>query len=726
MKKLVLLVLSFCMALGSSAHSLLPEQQLKDSLLLMLARFTTYVKADFQPCAEPNDAGEACGCFRSGSTMMSNEDGVRTNADLGMVCAFLCRYGRDKVQLPDGVTWADLEKMSMESLVFAYSTHRAVRLKKCADGRYWGSSSARERVWESSLWAMSVAYSAFFLWDCLTPAQQDCVSQLLHAECNYELERSIPTGFMGDTKAEENGWEACVLAATLGLFPHDELAPRWLSRLREFAVNSYSVTADSADTTVIDPDYDQVRVCDLYRGANLYEDYTLQNHNYFHTSYQNVVIQELGEAALALQLFQQRGGTVRWSTHALTHNCQPVMDRVLKWLALSDGELAMPNGNDWSLFLYDQLTSYSTMACLLHDADALMLENLAYDQIRRRQLTTPDGSWLLRSDIGARRMGVEAHRVMMTWLMHELWPTDGLQPSSWEDFRRRHSQALLLPCQQVVRASTAERFSCFSWSEGLKSYTGYVAPHCSTENNLVVPYKANNTGNLLGWYVVEGKRTNAVPAAEPAFRVENEGWTASGHLLCNDSSLDRRFTIFSTPGNAVVCLEEVVALADVSISQTCCGMLAVSEDAMTRSSRRFQFRPGYVNIDDAFSVVSLPEGQMQVGAAFNNNSVLTVLLSASHADSLRRYRQGETVDRRCTVYYSNVNLKETELLAHRILQLDVPAGWGGAIVPDTDGMVYFLLSNFSGPPQVAVNGRGVYSLQQGEALMTVWQEPRRR
>ena len=140
------------------------------------------------------------------------------------------------------------------------------------------------------------------------------------------------------------------MAATLGLFPDDEMAPQWFARLREFAINSYSHVSDATDTTVIDPEYDATTVADLYRGPNLYDDYTLQNHDLFHTSYQNVVMQELGEAALALRMFQQGvSGAVRWQTNALMHHNREVMSEVLNWLALADGELAMPNGNDWSL-----------------------------------------------------------------------------------------------------------------------------------------------------------------------------------------------------------------------------------------------------------------------------------------------------------------------------------------------------------------------------------------
>ena len=233
------------------------EDVMMDDLLKMLARFSSYVVADYQECEEPNSRGEKCGCFKGESTMKSNEAGVRTNADLSMICAFLVKYAQPKgVALPSGITYQMLKKYAMESLVFAYSTHKANKLKICADARYWGSVSANDNVWESSLWAMSVAYSAFFQWDDLTAKQREYIRNLLVAECQYELQRTIPTGYIGDTKAEENGWEADVLAVTLGLFPDDSLAHTWFDRMRLFAINSYSHRNDANDESVIDPGYD--------------------------------------------------------------------------------------------------------------------------------------------------------------------------------------------------------------------------------------------------------------------------------------------------------------------------------------------------------------------------------------------------------------------------------------------------------------------------------------
>ena len=711
---------------GTVTADFVAEPQMKADLLQMLANFAAYMKNDFQDCVAPNSVGETCGCFRGENTMANDEKGVRPNADLSMICAFLAKYGKDRVVLPAGVAWTDIEQMAMKSLVFAYSTHKANKLKVCAGNNYWGSTSNSDAVWESSLWAMSVAYSAFFQWDKLSDTQKNYIYKLLKAECNYELQRSIPTGYAGDTKAEENGWEADVLAATLGLFPNDALAPKWYQRLREFAINSYSQKDDANDRTVIDPAYDQKTVKDLYRGANLYDDFTLQNHNYFHTSYQNVVIQELGEAALALKLFQNGlYGEEKWKTNALMHNNDKVMQEVLYWLALADGELAMPNGNDWSLFLYDQITSYSTNACFLRDPHALMLENLAYQMIKARQTTTDDGSWLLRADVGARRMGVEAHRVMMTWLMHEMLSTADMAATSWDDFCSQYSAAKVFTSQNIVRASTPERFTCFSWSNGLKSYTGYMAPHISSHLspsashlfNLIVPFRANNTGNFIGWYEVGGKGTNATPVVNGIYQMKDNAFAMNGELATNDGTLDNRFAIYSTPGNAVVYLDDVRASSAATISREKGGLMAISVDDFTATQRTFYTADGerqlngatltklsgdWVNIDNQLGIVACHSPlsdqhttTMAFGERANNNSVLTARFYAFYNDQSRNVQAGDLVDSRGVVYYSNVDAATTQQLSTLNCQLSTQEGWKGMIAFDPDNTAYLLLSNFT-------------------------------
>ena len=700
------------------------EATMKADLLQMLADFSTYMVNDFQECQSPNDNGEPCGCFKGENTMANDERGVRPNADLSMVCAFLVKYGKPAhVTLPAGVTWDTIEDMAMKSLVFAYSTHKANRLKVCKGNKYWGSTSTSDAVWESSLWAMSVAYSAYFQWNKLSDAQKGYIEALLKAECNYELHRSIPTGYRGDTKAEENGWEADILAATLGLFPNDSLAPQWFERLREFAINSYSHPSDQQNKTVIAPWYDNKTVCDLYQGQNLYNDYSLQNHNLFHTSYQNVVMQELGEAALALKMFQQGlYGTEKWHTRALMHHNQEVQDSILNWLALADGELAMPNGNDWSLFLYDQITSYTTQACFQRDPHALMLENMAYKYIKARQKTTPDGSWLLRADVGARRMGVETHRVMMTYLMHDQLPTADLTPTRWEDFNKTHGEARMIPCQNIVRASTDDRFTCFSWSEGLRSYTGYFAANSPDKNKIVVPYRANNTGNLLGWYEVEGKRTNATPVVSSIhYQLSGNSYVMNGELNTNDSTLNNRFALYSTPHNALIYLDYVTANADATITTEKGGLLAISTDELMRLTRTLYYKEGqqttdgstfatlespWVNIDNELGIASVGNGkQMGWGERSANNSIYTSKLYPMYSGIPRQVKQGDVVDARNLVYYSRIDAKRTRRMAAKLVSLkeQLPQGWNGVIVPDAH-CSYLFISNLKGADTATLHG----------------------
>ena len=700
------------------------EEVMMNDLLKMLALFSAYMVNDYQECETSNSQGERCGCFKGESTMNSNEAGVRTNADLSMICAFLVKYAQPKdIELPYGITYDTLKEYAMASLTFAYSTHKANRLKTCADGKYWGSVSAKDNVWESSLWAMSVAYSAFFLWDDLSAKQREYIRNLLVAECQYELQRAIHTGYEGDTKAEENGWEADVLAATLGLFPDDPLAPMWFNKMRLFAINSYSHKNDAKDGSVIDPGYDLQRVMDLHIAPNLYDDYTLQNHGYFHTSYQNVVMQELGEAALALELFQKGGKKAHvWKTNALMHNCEVVHDRVLSWLALADGELAMPNGNDWSMFLYDQITSYSTLACFERNPDALLLENLAYQQIKARQTTTGDGTWLLRPDVQARRMGVQAHRVMMTYLMHLVKPTTDLVPTKWDSFRARHSTAMFFPSQNIARAYTKERFTTFSWSEGLKSYTGYFTSDKVDKNKIVVPYRKNNTGNILGWYDVKDRKTNARPAKMGKFYFHGNGYVMNGELNTNDSTLKNRFSLYSTPRNAFIYLDYVTANDSCQITAEKGGMMAISTDEFTKEERTLYYHErelggndesirvvqtdgedmvllnsDWVNIDNEIGIIGQNGKMIAFGDRSADNSIMTTKLYPMYIDDMRSIGKGEVVDKRHLVYYANVTAIDMCLMSQRLcpLKQQLPEGWNGVIAPDSLG-AYLFISNFEG------------------------------
>ena len=157
---------------GVITHDFVPEAQLMQGLLQMLADHLTYMKSLYTPCASATSAGEACGYFKDTEGSKNDEQVVRPNADFSMVCAFLYKYAQGKVTLPAGITWANVREMALGSLVWGYSSHKANKLKTTSRGAYWGSVSTSDNTWESSLWAMSLCYAAHFLDDQLTDAQR--------------------------------------------------------------------------------------------------------------------------------------------------------------------------------------------------------------------------------------------------------------------------------------------------------------------------------------------------------------------------------------------------------------------------------------------------------------------------------------------------------------------------------------------------------------------------
>ena len=104
-----------------------------------------------------------------------------------------------------------------------------------------------------------------------------------------------------------------------------------------------------------------------------------------------------------------------------------------------------------------------------------------------------------------------------------------------------------------------------------------------------MPYKQNNTGNFLGFYTVNGKKTNATPVVNGIYQVDGDAWVMNGELNTNESTLNNRFAIYSTPGNAVIYLDYVSALADGTITKEQGGLTAISVDELTKTHRTLYY-----------------------------------------------------------------------------------------------------------------------------------------
>ena len=337
-------------------------------------------------------------------------------------------------------------------------------------------------------------------------------------------------------------------------------------------------------------------------------------------------------------------------------------------------------------------------------------------------------------------MGVEAHRVMMTWLMHEALSTATITPTTWADFNSEYSQAKVFRTQNIVRASTDSRFTCFSWSKGLSSYTGYISPSPSDltpqTSNLIVPFRANNTGNFLGWYEVQGKGTNATPVVSGYYDLRGNSFVMNGEMNTNDGALNHRFAIYSTPGNAVIYLDYVRARQACTITKEKGGLMAISMDEFTKTKRTLYTQNGsrqvdgvsfanlespWVNIDNSLGIATFNNTNAYKHVAFgeraNNNSVMTAKLYALYDDTQRSYTQNAVVDKRAMAYYINTTAEGTKRHFADGLQLMVEdIGWNGVMVSDPDSTWHMLLANFMGAQ--SANVYSVYT-RYGNPVFTV-------
>ncbi len=695
---------------GVITHDYIGETQLKSDALQMLANFMQYAKSIYTD-AGTNNAGTACGYFKANSAGQNNEDGVRTNADIAMLCSFVYKYCRPAgVALPSGITYDEVLSMAKKAVAYSYSTHRSTQLKKCTNNDYWGSNGSTY-VWESSLWTESLGFATWMLGNQLSATERTRIRTVIKAEADYELTRAtVPTGYAGDTKAEENGWETNVLAVACALYPDDANADKWYAKMQQFAMACYAMLQDKYDDTLVDGKAAK----DWYVGQNLYADYTLQNHNYFHTSYQNVVIQELCESYLALKCMQQAGASKAFPlSETLLWNQQPMFNAVLKELALADGELVMPTGNDWSMFLYDQLPAYTGMATIFGDADALMLENMAFKYTKARQGTTSDGSWMLNSDIGPRRMGVTGHRVMMTYLMHEFFPVGSMQPTDWDTFRLRHAGTKYFETQNLVRSMSKDRFTCFYWNDGQKRYSGIVVPNTPDNNKIMVPFSTHNTGNILGTY----SRADNTASIKGNYALFPEGYAMNGQIMANGGQIPQSFCLYATSGNAVILIDALKANSATSVSVEQGGMMGISVDPFMKEKRTIYYdnngsiakiqtngssystwNSTWANIDNTLGFVCLRDygNTMAFGDRSLNNSIYTAKIYPAYSGSSSQVGT-EMNHKRVFVYYSNVNAERTKSLATQVQDLtqqsDWVEGWHGVIACDPDGTHYMLLSN---------------------------------
>ncbi len=143
--------------------------------------------------------------------------------------------------------------------------------------------------WETAHWAMLTGAAAWLVWGRLTPQTRADVVAMVTDEADHQLPLAVPFWSApddtrltpGDTKAEEDAWNAGLLALASAMMPSAPHASAWRAKAAELGVAAYSVKADTTSATVVNG----VPLDQRVQGYNAFDDGTVVNHDIIHPDY---------------------------------------------------------------------------------------------------------------------------------------------------------------------------------------------------------------------------------------------------------------------------------------------------------------------------------------------------------------------------------------------------------------------------------------------------------
>ncbi len=324
----------------------------------------------------------------------------------------------------------------------------------CGNGGKWGDA------WQSAWWATKMALGARLIWTSLSDQQRNAIQRVVVFEASRHLNRIVPSGLAEDTKAEENAWDAEILATAIALFPNHEHSTCWREKLIEFSLNTLSAPQDRLSEAIIDGRVIREHVYTV----NIHSDYTLENHGACHFCY---VASPLVSIAWSYYALLSSGEPI---PEALFHHVRDVWDRV-KPTFLGD-RFAYIGGKDWARYTYGLYFIVPALVMLqskFGDTDARTVEIARVRTLAEEQQDNGDGSFFGKRVTRNQLFGQSAKYetdcyadLGLAYLLHKLLKTTK-QTTPLKDFAPRLSGRNISPESSTCYVRTPDLFASFSW-----------------------------------------------------------------------------------------------------------------------------------------------------------------------------------------------------------------------------------------------------------------------
>jgi hypothetical protein len=388
------------------AMSFMHSQAFADSqsvYLQCLTNFETYAETIWSNVPTGSTYPTNAGFWGDGGN--SGNGAIRGN------CGIAVAYAALVLAQPDSPRNSTRISRIAKALNYAAQSHVSGSRKTVNSGK-WGWSSGTLATctsqsgsdWQSAEWAGSMGLACVLMRSNL-PAQTiaDCQA-VVASEATHRAGIVPCSGYVSDTKSEENGWDSNILALGAAWMNTNASAATWLAMAKSYLVNTFTVADTNGDPLAA-----------WVSTVTLYPSFSLQNHGFYHPTYEMVGGMSLGDSWLMAKAANP--AVAAELLPYAEHNVMAVWTNNLQLMVMDSGDFAYPAGVDWELHDYEQNSYITWLATHFNDPVARWTDAKLASLVRARQVVNGDGRFIGPSGGGFYREAVEARRTAIAWLL---------------------------------------------------------------------------------------------------------------------------------------------------------------------------------------------------------------------------------------------------------------------------------------------------------------------
>jgi hypothetical protein len=330
-----------------------------------------------------------------------------------------------------GVTLQEAKDKTIQMLRAVAYDHKVNNTRKI-----WGGD------WQAAHWAYYSGYAAWLLWDDLSAKDQSNIIKMIVSEADrfistaplYYKDSTGKLLFPGDSKIEEDAWNAELLYLAAVMLPHHSNANKWLSKAVEYLIAATSLPSDLNNPKIIHGQ----PVSSWVKGYNMEEPGFVINHGIIHPQYNAlasminapIVFSLAGKATPEAARFNLDKIYYSVTTHSFAAPPYKAPGGTMYQVGTAD--VYYPEGSDWGVGVYDNFANLD-IAASAYGWDNLAKKykgkywaKLHVNKVLSQQKRYTDGhtyagntenSYLGREEAIASRMG---SAWMTMWLQHQV------------------------------------------------------------------------------------------------------------------------------------------------------------------------------------------------------------------------------------------------------------------------------------------------------------------